>query len=214
MPLFFIKDATIPDSPLVYYNGKVLPLQAKKPVQLTGDTEGVQRNVNYNGKELPRDKKTYTPPPRDMTNNPSRVVIGGITLPADTVIYLTGSKVLAQSKILDGVTVVERISREPYELEFECVIRSQDADGNYIFPQDEVDNIWANIWLPDTVQTIDNTYLNKLGIKEMVIDSITPTTVRGSKNIPLRIRGYENIPGQTIIVSPTTIQGFVVGGPI
>jgi hypothetical protein len=113
MALFFIKEAGTPDSPLVYYNGRVLPVQAKKPVQLTGDTEGAQENVNYNGGQYPRDKKEYTPPAKDLTNNPSLVIIGGITLPADTIIYLNGEKTLAQSKILDGVTVMERISRMP-----------------------------------------------------------------------------------------------------
>jgi hypothetical protein len=202
MPLFFIKDANIPDSPLIYYNGLVLPTQAKKPVQTTGDTAGVPDQVNYNGGQYPRDKKEYNPPQRDLTNNPSLINIGGVTLPTDTVIYVNGSKTLAQSKILDGVSVIERIMRDPYELEFECVVRSQDAQGNYVFPQDALDNFWNNIWIPDTVQTIQNTYLNKLGIQEIVIESITPTTVRGSKNIPLRIRAYENIPGQTIIVTP------------
>jgi hypothetical protein len=203
MPLFFIKDALIPDDTKVYYNGSILPLQAKRPVQTTGDTAGVQADVNYNGGQYPRDKKTFNPPAKDLTNNPSLVTIGGITLPADTVIYLNGFKTLAQSKILDGVTVIERVSREPYELEFECVVRAQDAAGNYIFPQDALDNLWTNVWIPDTVHTINNTYLNKLGIQEIVIESITPTTVRGSKNIPLRLRAYENVPGQTIIVTPT-----------
>lgn len=203
MPLFFIKDARVPDNPLVYYNGLVLPTQAKKPVQLTGDTAGAQEQVNYNGGQFPRDKKEYNPPARDLTNNPSLLTIGGITLPPDTIIYLSGSKILAKSQILDGVAVMERINREPYEIEFECVVRAQDTAGNYIFPQDALDNIWVNVWLPNTVQAIQNTYLNKLGIQEMVIENISPTTVRGSKNIPLRIRGYENVPGQTIIVTPT-----------
>ena len=201
--LFFIKDAILPDDTSVYYNGLRLPEQAKKPVQTTGDTNPPQEQVNYNGGQFPRDKKEYTPPVKDLTNNPSLLVLGGITMPADTVIYVSGSKVLAQSKILDGVSVMERISRNPYELEFECVIREQDASLNYIFPQNALNNVWSNVWLPDTVLTIKNTYLNNLGIQEMVIETITPTTVRGSKNIPLRLRGYENIPGQTIIVTPT-----------
>lgn len=213
MPLFFIKDASEKDSN-VYYNGKVLPRDAKKPVQLTGDTEGSPEQVNYNGAQLPRDKKQYNPPKKDLTNNPGLIKIGGITMPPDIAVFLNGQKNLAISKILDGVSVVERINRQPYEIEFECVIRAQDANGNYIFAQDELDNIWTNVWLPDSVQTVENTLLNKLGIREIVIESITPTTLRGSTNIPLRIRAYENIIGQTIIVNPSVIQGFVIGGPI
>lgn len=212
--LFFIKDPFSADDNSVNYNGKELPKDAKKPVQTTGSTEGVQEQVNYNGGQFPRDKKAFVPPVTDLTNFPSLLTIGNVLLPADTIIYLNGVKTLAQSKILDGVSVIERISRMPYELEFECVIRAQDDAGNYIFPQDALDNLWTNLWLPDTVQTIQNTYLNKLGIQEMVIETITPSTLRGSKNIPLRIRGYENVPGQTIIVNPTTVTGFTIGGAI
>jgi hypothetical protein len=151
--------------------------------------------------QVPLDSK------HDPTNNPSRVLISGYQLPLDTVTYISGKKVLAIDKILDGVSVVERIAREPYELEFECVLREKNADGQinsdytfYIFPQQALDDIWQKIWLQDTVQQIENTYLNKLGISEMIIESITPTTYRGSKNIGLRIKGFENIPGQTLII--------------
>jgi len=198
MAIFFIKDAKDPN---IHYHGKVLPKDAKKPVLASGDTAGNDPDINYNGSQLPRDKKQFVPPQKDLTNNPSLVIIGGITLPADTAIYVSGQKVLAQSKILDGVAVIERIMRQPYELEFECVIRQANDDNTgYIFPQAELDNVWSKIWLPDSVLPIQNTYLNKLGIQEIIIESITPTTVRGSKNIPLRIRGYENVPGATIII--------------
>ena len=204
--IFFIKDAVTDTAGLddgsVRYAGKTLPKDAKKPVQTTGDTDPSPEQVNYNGRTLPQDKVNYVPPVKDLTNNPSLVVIGGITLPPDTAIYVNGKKTLATSKILDGVSVVERVLREPYEIEFECVIRTANADGTgYIFPQDELDNVWSNVWLPDSVQKVQNTYLNKLGIQEIVIESISPTTVRGSKNIPLRIRAYENVPGQTLLVT-------------
>jgi hypothetical protein len=198
MALFFIKDAKDPN---IKYHGKTLPHDAKNPVMTSGDTAGSDPNTNYNGSELPRDKKNYFPPPKDLTNNPSLVVIGSITLPFDVAIYLNGEKVLAQSKILDGVAVTERIMRMPYEIEFECVIRMSNSDNtSNIFAQDELDNIWSNVWLPDSVLTIQNTYLNKLGVQEIVIQGISPTTVRGSKNIPLRIRCVENVPGTTIII--------------
>lgn len=147
-------------------------------------------------------------PGPDPTNNPSRVVIGGVLLPGDVIPYINGKKILAMDKILDGVSTIERISREPYELEFECVIREKNSDGTlnfdktqYIFPQDELDDAWQKIWLPDTVQNIDNTYLNKLGIQQMVVESVTPTLFRGSKNISFRIKGWENVPGLTLILS-------------
>ena len=156
-------------------------------------------NVNYAGKILPRDKVAFEPIPVDPTNNPSLVTLGGVTLPNDTAIYLNGKKKLVMTPILDGVVVYERILREPYEIEFEGVIRTQEGNRQ-IFGQNEIDNIWSNVWLPNSVQKLVNTYLNKLGIMEVVIESITPYTVRGSTNIPFRIRAYENVPGQSLII--------------
>ena len=144
----------------------------------------------------------------DATNNPSLIVINGITLPNNTVIYINGKKVFVQDKILDGVSVTERISREPYEIEFEGVLLIKNSDGSlnydltqYIFPQKALEQIWQKIWLPDTVQKIQNTYLNGLGVQQIIIESITPTTLRGSKDLPFRIKAIENVVGQTLIIS-------------
>jgi hypothetical protein len=166
-------------------------------------SDTVDPNVPYDGRNLPADQVKYVPPPVDLTNNPSRLLIAGIQLPQDCVIYITGKKVIAQTQILDGVAVYERILRAPYDLEFEMVLRTPNPNinGSYIFPQDDMLNIWNNVWLKDTVVTIDNTYLNKLVISEMVIEEISPTTIRGSRNLPLRLKGYENIPGLSLIVN-------------
>lgn len=152
----------------------------------------------YQGVQLP----TNTPvkqPIKDLSNNPSYIVIGGLTLPPDTCIYVDGEKVVAESKILDGVSVFERIMRRPYKIEFEMVMRSEDEDG-YIFPQSELNDMWNNIWLPDTVQKIQNTHLNGIGILEIVILTVSTTTIRGSKNLPVRMTAVENVPGLSIII--------------
>ena len=144
----------------------------------------------------------------DPTNNPSRLIIGSITLPTDVIIYINGKKVLVHDKILDGVSIIERISREPYEIEFECTLRQANENGQvnmdlttYIFPQKQLNLIWQKLWLPDTVQIVDNTYLNGLGISQIIIESITPLPKRGNKDIELRIKAYENVPGQTLIIN-------------
>lgn len=170
------------------------------------ETKNPENNqVEYQGHQLDRDKKPYVAPAKDLTNYPSTLKIGGILLPPDVVVYLSGSKTLAVTKILDGVQVTERIMRNAYELEFECTMRQKNNtspwDGGYVFPQDDFYNIWANVWLPDSVQKIENTYLNKLGIQEIIIESIQPETIRGSKNLPFRIKAWENVPGQSLIVT-------------
>jgi len=166
-------------------------------------TPGPNPNVSYNGRNLPAQKVPYNPPVVDQTNNPSRTLINGIQLPLDTMIFLNGEKLIVMNQILDGVVVYERILRKPYELEFEFVLRTQDIynPGNYVFPQDDMANIWNNVWLPDSVVTVENTYLNKLGIRQMVIHRIRPVTVRGSKNLPVTISGYENTEGLSIIIN-------------
>jgi Domain of unknown function (DUF6046) len=170
-------------------------------------SDSTNTTVQYQGKSLPADKKVFTPIPTDLTNNPSRLRLYsadfGLVLPQDSIIYLSGEKKLAMTEILDGVVVYERILRKPYSLEFEFTLRTMDPNNNgqYIFPQEDLLNLWTNVWLPDSVVNIDNTYLNKLGIQEMIIEEITPVTVRGSKNLPVRIRGYENVPGLSLIIN-------------
>jgi hypothetical protein len=161
--------------------------------------------IYYNGHELPRDKVTPKKQGVDETNLPSLVILSAglqdVTLPPDTAIYLDGKKTIATSKILDGVTVYERIMRDPYSIEFEMVIRQKNDLNQYVFGQDDLDNLWTNIWLQDTVVNVQNTLLNRLGIFEVVVETITPTTVRGTTNIPVRLKCYENVPGTSIIIN-------------
>lgn len=195
-----------PQDPNVQYDGKTLP---KDKVPLANPP--IDPNVQYAGKILPQDALPYIPPTVDQTNNPSLINIGGIYLPQDTEIYLNGRKVLAESQIIDGVSVFEHILRKPYEIEFNVVVRESTAipGSNFdpfvsptsnAFPQSQLNYLWYNIWTPNTVNTITNTYLNGLGIQEIIISDISPATVRGSKNIPLRIRAFENQPGLSIII--------------
>lgn len=144
----------------------------------------------------------------DPTNTPWKIYLGGYQLPRDTMVNLNGEKVLVMDKILDGVSIIERIGRQPYELEFDCILREYTEPGTVnndgtstVFPQRTLNDLWQGLWLPDTVQNITNTYLNGLGIMEMVVKSVTPTTYRGSKNVGFRISGYENVPGQTLILT-------------
>lgn len=202
-----------PPNPNVNYEGKTLP---KDKVPLADVP--VDPNVQYAGKTLPADKVQQVDVVIDPTNQPSVIVIGGYTLPPDTIIMLTGKKIIAKDAILDGVVVYEHIARHPYEIEFDVIVREDGAIPGYAnqintsgqqytqqpFPQIGINNIWRQIWLPDSVQQIQNTYLNGLGILEVIIEEVRPTAVRGSKNIPLKIKAYENIPGQSIIISNST----------
>jgi hypothetical protein len=175
-------------------------------IKIRSISDNTGPNVNYQGKTLPADRVAFTPTPTDLTNNPSRLRLYSPTyslvLPQDTIIFLNGEKELAKTQILDGVVVYERICRKPYEIEFEFTLRTinPNSNGEYVFPQEDMLDLWNNVWLPDSVVTIDNTYLNKLGIQEMIIERITPVTVRGSKNLPVKIVGYENQVGQSLII--------------
>lgn len=168
-------------------------------------------NVNYNGATYPRDKITYAPPAVDQTNDPSVISVGGIILPADTIVYIDGMKMNARSQILDGVEVTEHISTKACNLEFDIIFREFGAmasensavlpsSGNP-FPQDQIVNFWDNIWRINTVKEIKNTLINKMGIRWIIIDTVNVTPVRGSKNVPVRLTAYEDTPGQSLIIA-------------
>lgn len=193
---FFINNQPAQD-PTVKYAGKTLPADKAAGPSQTPQPAAVE----YAGKQLPRDKSLKAPVPKDLTNNPSLIIIGGITLPQDTVILMDFEKLIPGSKILDGVYVAEHVGRMPYELELEGTFRVSDPTKTMnIFPQEEIDNLFQNVWLPDTVQPVQNTYLNRLGIQEIIIKKGKTVTVRGSTNLPFRLWAMENQVGTTLIV--------------
>jgi Domain of unknown function (DUF6046) len=211
--------------PEVQYAGHTIP--PKPPLNIPG--EPVDPFVVYNGNLISRMPQPFVPIPKDLTNNPSFIFIGqvvtvstgaaipglqlqtirslnGFQLPLDTIITLNGKKILAESQIIDGVSVFEHISRKPYEITFDFTIRpkgTQPGVGNPAinnpFPQVDINNLWT-LWETNTVQTIQNTYLNGLKITSIIIQDIQPATVRGSLNIPVKLKVVENQHGQTIII--------------
>lgn len=138
----------------------------------------------------------------DPTNNPSLIelVVPNndkyvLQLPANTSISISAKKRLAQSQIVDGVSAFEQISREPCSIEFEGKLLSNDPVNNNGFAQNALNNLWEHVWIPDGLLQVNNTLLNGLGITELIIESVTPTTARGSKHISFSIKALENIHG-------------------
>ncbi len=136
----------------------------------------------------------------DSNNNPSEVTffytLGNINfsvqLPLDVIIGIDGDKVVAESKILDGVSVFERICRKPFEINFEFTFRSQDQTGKYIFPQSDILQFVDVVWMPDMVIQVKNTFLNNaLKIFNVILQPISLTTIRGNTNIIASIKAKE-----------------------
>ncbi len=185
--------------PNVPYQGYVLPADAQPLTSVPIDP-----NVNYANHQLPRDKVQSLPIViKDGTNNPSSIILSAgqnfVFLPASTQIILKGEKIIAESQILDGVSVFEHVSRKPYEIDFDILIWN--SSYNAPFPQDVINNIWTDLWLPNTIVDVGNTYLNGIGIQQVIIKSINPAPKLGSTNVTLKIRCYENQIGQSIIIS-------------
>ncbi len=132
----------------------------------------------------------------DPFNLPSLVTINGFQLPVDVMITLNNEKVIAESKILDGVAVFERVSRNPMEINFEFTVRQKGYMpqnlGEYIFPAEILKSLMDDVWLPNAVLTIKNTFLNKIGIIDVIVKSVTIATVRGSTNVPVSLHCLEN----------------------
>ncbi len=158
--------------------------------------------VPYNGKWYPRDKVDVTRAEADLTNNPSRIKFttnanNEIFLPANTIITIDGEKIIAETRILDGVAVFERISRAPYVIEFEFKLRELTQGNNDVFPQQYIDQYFNDLYKFDSVVKVNNTMLNNLGILELVIEKISAGTVLGSNNVPIRISAKENYTGSS-----------------
>lgn len=206
-------------NPNVPYNGKLVP-QDKAPLR----NDPPPASQTYDGKTLPQDKAAPVTQQVDLKNNPSSVEFWNInqttllaTLPPDVLIITPAQKHIVATKILDGVNVYERIWREPTEIEFDFVLRMQQIGSvvynntqppagstgavTNVFAQDYLNTIWSQVFLPDTVVVVKNTMLNGIGIQQLVIRDFTPATVRGSTNIPCKMRCYENVPGQSLIIN-------------
>lgn len=193
MPFIVIQD---PNE--VHYHGKVLP-HDKAPIV----DPVVDPTVNYAGKTLPQQAALVPLAPPDMTNNPKLVIIGGITLPGDTALFIDGKKIAAIEKILDGVTVIEHVSIDAHKIDFEGTFRPiVNADLSTSFPQPLINNFWKNVWKKDSVVPLVNTFFNSLGISELFILDVHMGTVRGQKNVPFKLTTIENQPGLSIIVTP------------
>lgn len=147
----------------------------------------------------------------NTTGNTVNIVkIGDYELPCpDVIISIDGNKLIAQSQILDGVAVYERVTRKPYAINLEFTVRDKNtlqgsnnigsfnwksaSQDQYIFPLGMLQDIFQNIWLPDQVLDIENTLLNALGIFKIVIDDISIKTIRGSVNVPVTIKCLEDV---------------------
>lgn len=182
----------------VHYHGKTLP-HDKAPIV----DPSVDPVVNYAGKHLPQQAAIIPLAPPDMTNNPKLVIIGGITLPGDTALFIDGKKIAAIEKILDGVTVIEHVSIDAHKIDFEGTFRPiVNADLSTSFPQPLINNFWKKVWKKDSVVPLVNTFFNSLGISELFIEMVHMGTVRGQKNVPFKLTTIENQPGLSIIVTP------------
>lgn len=191
-----INGIPLPD-PNVRYEGYTLPQDAA----VLADPP-INPTVRYAGRTLPNDALPPPQPTIDLSNNPSAIVIGSVFLPASTQVILRGEKIIAESQIIDGVSVFEHISRKPYEIDFDITIWQSDNSNqaSTTFPQQQINNIFTDLWLPNSVQTLNNTYLNGLGIQQIIIKSIAPKPRLGSTILVITIRAYENQVGQTIIL--------------
>lgn len=145
----------------------------------------------------------YTPYKGDLsdTNQVCFVSLNGIQLPIDVQISINGNKVIAQSQILDGVSVFERVTRKPFDIDFDFTMRDQKITAanflrpnknTWIFPIDQVATAFAYIWEPDQVLKVENLFLNKLGIQQVIVSDIQISTIRGNVDVPMKLKTIED----------------------
>ena len=162
---------------------------------------------------------------QDPSNNPSVVTIfdpnnsndAGFTFPFDVQISIDGEKIIAESQILDGEVVFERISTKPRDINFDFTFREKgdiQAGGTlgiagvrtytgYIFPQEALNKLYS-YWKKDSILNITNTLLNGQEIFDIVCLSHNIQTIRGNTNVTYRLSAKEAVEyldgqGQTLI---------------
>lgn len=200
MALLIINSTRVksPTPAIVKYHGHLLPTD-KQPIQ----TPTTDPTVSYHGKKLPQDHVSPPLAPPDPSNNPSLIIINGFTLPPDTHYEFEPEKIIARDRIFDGIPVFEHIAEEAVDIQFEGKFRFTDDHGTtYQFPQSVVENWWTTVYKPNSVLGITNTFLNNLGIMQLVVRKAKITPIKANTDVSFRIECWENVVGQSLIVNP------------
>lgn len=166
--------------------------------------------ISYDGKTFRQIPARAVPTVPDGTNDPSYITIGGIQLSGNVIIPVKNEKVIAQSQIIDGVEVFEHISRKSAEIDFDFTIfpngviqgtadKTNAFYGVNTFNQQVLNQFWNTLYLPNSVQAVQNTYLNGLGINQIIIKSISVVPRPGSPNITVKLKALENQPGSLFV---------------
>jgi len=202
-------------NPNVPYEGYILPRDAGK---LT-DPERPSPNINYNGAQLPRDAAKLAAF-KDFLNKPGEIKLNNgvqeIVMPPDTVIIPDAEKLLVKTNILDGVSAFERILRFASFMELRGTVRMQDIDGtrynnttppagltgniNNVFPQEYINDIWEYVFLPNTVLVLKNSFLNGIGIQQVIVEKMSYMPGQGTTNVGYRLGVWENVNGPSLII--------------
>lgn len=141
-------------------------------------------------------------------NDVNIVKLNGYTLPEDVQFSINYDKMIAQSQILDGVVVYERVTRKPAEITFEFTLREKKSktpvigvggaelnlatQTKYVFPMQLSKEIIQSVFNVDSVLKVENSYLNSVGIFQVVVSEMGIQLNRGTVNVPVRMRCYED----------------------
>lgn len=206
----------------VRYAGKLIPQDFEKYTP-----PKVDPNVPYDNHNLPADAIKFVASAADPSNQPGLVVMsaneqlvtpyigaaytaphtgdilpnGAVVLPGDLIIRGFVEKVIAETTIIDGVEVTEHIRRTPYFIDIEFTVWGRNEGVQY-FNQNFLNYLDNKIIMPEGIIYVANTLLNSKGISQLILKKSNFETVRGSVKIPVVLRFKENMPGQSLIVSP------------
>ena len=140
-------------------------------------------------------------------NNVNIIKLNGYQLPPDTQYDLSADKMINQSQILDGVVVYERVTRKPWEITFNFVLREFESTQpvlntplgtinftpvKWIFPLKLTQEIVQQVFNVDSVLKVENIYLNRIGIQQVIVSEIGIGVNRGTVNVPVRLRCFED----------------------
>ena len=162
------------------------------------------------------EQKTQPYNDTDQKTHPYIFVFDDFELPYDTTVTINGEKELSISKIIDSGDFVQRTTKKAMEFTFDFTLREKETvkkevlplnnkvtrtytkyfvpnSTNYIFPLQKNKDFFQKVWNKDGIIKLKNSYLNSIGIMEIIIENVQTSVKLGSTDISVRLKAYENI---------------------
>ena len=159
------------------------------------------------------------------------VKLNGYLMPSDIQYDLSFDKMVAESQILDGAIVYERVTRKAVQIDFKFTVRSYEVSQpervvgifgkefkfpevkteDYYFPDTEFSEFYTKVFKIDNIIQVENSFINKLGITELVVRDMQVETILGNTDIRVKLKCSENyVPQSSLQADLEPVNSFSI----